>query len=233
MCAAQATVVETDWRSAFPGLASIEDKAWLDALQATGESRLPSGTMVIRKGDPCQHFILLIEGTIRVYETAENGREIVLYRVKAGEICVLTITNLMEHTAYQAEAVVENDSRVISIPLEHFKSAMAHSPAFRTFIVTTLARRLSHMMRLVEQIAFQRLDLRLACLLGQLFGQQSASCIYVTHQELARELGTTREVASRLLKEFERMGCVRLGRGRIELISGDALIRLSRGEERG
>ncbi len=228
MRTAQVTAVETNWRSAFPRLASIEDQAWLDALQAASESRLPSGTMVIRKGDPCQHFILLIEGTIRVYEKADNGREIVLYRVQAGEICVLTITNLMEHTAYQADAVVESDSRVISMPLQHFQSAMAHSPAFRTFILTTLARRLSHMMRLVEQIAFQRLDLRLACLLGQLFGQRNASRIYVTHQELARELGTTREVTSRLLKEFERMGCVSLGRGRIDLISEDALVRLSR-----
>jgi len=110
----------------------------------------------------------------------------------------------------------------------HFQNAMAHSEAFRTYIVATLARRLNDAMRLVEQVAFQRLDLRLACLLGQLFGSRNAASIEMTHQELANELGTTREVMSRMLKEFERMGCLRLGRGQIELLSPEALEQMAK-----
>jgi CRP/FNR family transcriptional regulator len=83
-------------------------------------------------------------------------------------------------------------------------------------------------MRVVEQVAFQRLDLRLACLLGQLFERNKSAAISMTHEDLARELGTTRVVVSRLLKEFERMGCIRLQRGQIELLSSEALERLSR-----
>ena len=83
------------------------------------------------------------------------------------------------------------------------------------------------MMRLVQQVTFQRLDLRLACLLGKLFGSQHALRIQVTHDQLAKELGTKREVISRLLKEFEHMGCIRLLRGQIELVSEDALSKLT------
>ena len=111
-----------------------------------------------------------------------------------------------------------------------FQNAMAHSEAFRNFIMATLARRLSDVMRVVEQVTFQRLDLRLACLLGQLFERNKSAAISVTHEELARELGTSRVVISRLLKEFENMGCIRLGRSEIELLSPQALARLSRGE---
>lgn len=96
------------------------------------------------------------------------------------------------------------------------------------FVLTTLSRRLGQMMALVEQVAFRQLDLRLAWLLGRLFGQCSASRLQITHQEIAMELGTSREVVSRMLKEFERMGCIRLGRGEIELLSPDTLSRLTR-----
>lgn len=181
----------------------------------------------MRKGDPCENFLFLVHGTVRVYEITENGRDIVLYRGRAGEMCILTITNLLEETAYSANAVTEDEVRLVSIPMRYFQNALEHSPGFRTFIMSSLAQRLGHVMRLVEQVTFQRLDLRLACLLGQRFGQLSTSHVSVTHQKLASELGTTREVVSRLLKEFERMGCIRLYRGQIELVSKDALARLS------
>jgi len=216
-----------DWLSCFQGLSQITDPIWFDAVRAAKEVTIPPGTLVLRKGDACQNFLFLVQGTVRVYEITESGREIVLYRVRAGEMCILTITNLLEQTAYSASAITEDEVRVISIPMQYFQSAMEHSQNFRTFIMSSLARRLSDVMRLVEQVTFQRLDLRLACLLGQLFGQRNVSHLSVTHQQLASDLGTTREVVSRLLKEFERMGCIRLSRGQIELVSEDALARLS------
>ena len=119
------------------------------------------------------------------------------------------------------------------IPAESFHRALSQSEGFRNLILSTLAQRLNGMMQLVERVTFQGLDLRLACLLGQHFRQRNIARLPITHQELAGELGTTREVISRLLKEFERMGCIKLYRGQIELVSPDALARLSHGDRRG
>ena len=220
--------VTPKWLSAFPGLAAIQDEVWMQALRAAKEMVMPPGAVVIRRGDPCQNFLLVTRGTVRVYESSQSGREIALYRTGGGDICILTLSNLLAGTDYAAEAVTEDEVGAVMIPMPLFQNAMAQSEAFRNFIMATLARRLSDVMRVVEQVTFQRLDLRLACLLGQLFERNKSAAITMTHEELARELGTTRVVVSRMLKEFENMGCIRLQRGKIELLSSEALTRLSR-----
>jgi CRP/FNR family transcriptional regulator, anaerobic regulatory protein len=216
-----------EWLSVFPALATIQDEAWLEALRAAKEMTMPPEAVVIHRGDPCQNFLLVTRGTVRVYESSESGREIALYRTGGGDICILTLSNLLAGTDYAAEAVTEDEVGAVMIPMPFFQNAMAHSEAFRNFIMATLARRLSDVMRVVEQVTFQRLDLRLACLLGQLFGRNKSNAISMTHDELARELGTARVVVSRMLKEFERMGCIRLQRGQIELLSSEALARFA------
>lgn len=221
------SAVGSSWLDAFPGLAGVQDEAGLMALHAATLQKFPIGAPIMRLGEPCRGFVLLVRGTVRVYETGEGGREIALYRVHAGELCVLTLTNLTACSPYTAGATAEEAVEVVIIPIQPFNHALAHSEAFRTFVLSTMSRRLGELMGLVEQIAFRRLDLRLACLLGQLFGQRNTSNLRITHQELARELGTTREVASRLLKEFEHLGCIRLGRGEIELLSPETLSRLT------
>ncbi len=218
------------WGTAFPALRDITDPVWQEALQSAKEQTIPPKTVVIRKNDPCQNFLLVTKGTIRVYQSTQAGREHILYRTHAGEICILTLQNLMAGTPYSAEAITEDEVGVIAIPADYFQRAMSQSEEFRNLILTTLSQRLNDMMQLVEQVTFQGLDLRLACMLGQLFGQRDSNAIQITHQELASALGTTREVISRLLKEFERMGCIRLRRAEIELLSPEALARLTHGD---
>jgi CRP/FNR family transcriptional regulator len=215
------------WLLFFPDLAGVQDHAGIAALQAATTHRFTVGTRIVHAGDPCQSFILLAQGTLRVYEVGASGREIVLYRVRTGELCVLTLSNLLAATAYSAGAMAEEDVEVVMIPMPQFQEALAKSDAFRSFVISTLSRRMGEVMALVEQVAFRRLDLRLACLLGQLFGENLGDPVEVTHQALALELGSTREVVSRMLKEFERMGCIRLRRGMIELLSPETLARLT------
>lgn len=229
--AAVVSPVKPSWLLAFPEMEKINDTAWLSAMQTAKEMTVPAVTQVVHKGDPCQNFLLVSRGTIRVFEKSDNGREIVLYRTCAGELCILTLNNLLAGTDYAAEAVTEDEVHVISIPMPSFQSALAGSEMFRSFIMGTLARRLNDTMQVVEQVTFRRLDLRLACLLGRLFERQRGLPVTMTHQELAGELGTTREVTSRILKDFERMGCIRLQRGRIELLSQETLTRLSAGND--
>lgn len=215
------------WLSAFPQLAAITDAAWLSASDAAQMMDFPAGTIMMRPGEASQGFVLLAKGCVRVYERAQNGREIVLYRTQAGEMCLLTLSNLLNNTTYSAEAVAQEEVRAIIIPLDSFHKAFTHSEAFRQALFATLSQRLSDLMHLVGKVAFQRLDLRLASLLGQLFDERRTTCLHVTHQELAHELGTTREVTSRLLKQLERLGCIRLRRGSVELLSSQDLSRLS------
>lgn len=228
-CGTDPAIVSVKWLAAFPGLRCIMDPVWREALQSAQEKILPPGKIVARKGDPCQHFLLVAQGTIRVFQSTEGGRERVLYRTGAGDICTLTLQNLLTRTNYSASAVTEDEVRVIAVPATHFRSALEHSTSFRDLVLSTLARRLNEMTHLIEQVAFQGLDLRLACMLEQFFGQHHTSThLPITHQEIANELGTSREVVSRLLKNFERRGYIILHRGEIELRSPEALVHLSR-----
>lgn len=228
MCSAERTTLTKNWLSAFPELASISDAAWLEAILAAKEVVMPAGTVVIRENQPCQNFLLVASGNVRIYKAAASGREIMLYHTCEGEVCILTLGTLLEGRDYSANAITESEVRAIMIPSQHFHAAMARSTAFRTFILSDLCRRMRELMWLVERVAFEPLELRLACLLGQLFGQGNTPQLDITHDELARRLGSTRVVTSRLLKDFERMGCISLQRGRIELLSPQALAQLSK-----
>lgn len=182
------------------------------------------------KGDACQNFLLLSEGSLRVHEVSENGREILLYRVKPGDICVLALTSMVDGVPYGAEATTESPITGLSLSQEQFQAALAGSTGFRNFVLSTMARRLREVMGRVEEIAFRRLDSRLACTLYQLFDLEDSNRISVTHQELAKELGTSREVMSRLLKEFEQeRSCIKLHRGAIELTSRETLAEYAKG----
>ncbi|MBI5040185.1 MAG: Crp/Fnr family transcriptional regulator [Gammaproteobacteria bacterium] len=216
------------WLASFPSLASITDTAWLEAVKAAKEFVLPPDTVVIREHQPCRDFLLVASGNVHIFKTAEDGREIMLYRTCHGEVCILTLGTLLEGTDYSANAITENEVHAVAIPAAHFHTAMAESNDFRAFILHDLSRRMRELMGLVGHVAFERLELRLACLLGQLYGQGNTTQIDITHEELARRLGSTRVVVSRLLKEFEHMRRVKLQRGRIELLSSESLAQLSK-----
>lgn len=218
---------EETWLAAFPKLAGIHDDTWLSARRAAKVFVIPAGTIMMRQGESSQGFVLFAKGSTRIYERAPDGREIALYRTQSGEMCLLTLINILANTTYSAEAIAEEELHVVSIPLENFHKAVAQSEGFRQVLCATLALRLNGMIHLIGRVAFQRLDLRLAHLLNQLFQERETPRVKVTHQMLAQELGTTREVASRLLKELEHRGHIRLHRGEIELLSAQDLARLS------
>ncbi len=210
--------------SQFPSLNELDDPVWNEIVSAAPDMTIPPDTVMLCKGDPCNSLMLISDGSVKVHEVSESGREIVLYRVDPGDLCVLSLTSLVDDVPYGAEAVTETPVTALVLTLEQFQQAMAGSAGFRNFVVSTLARRLQDVMALVEEIAFKRLDNRLACALYQLFDKNQSDTLKITHQDLARELGTSREVMSRLLKEFEQSrGCIRLNRGSIELVSRDVL----------
>ena len=214
-----------DWLGRFPALAAARDPELQRLVAAAPLLQVPAGVTVFRAGDACERYLMVLEGSVRVQKLAENGREIVLYRVAAGETCVLTTSCLLAGERYPAEGVTESPVTAAALPLARFQEALARSETFRRFVFTSFGERMAELMTLVEAIAFGRLDSRLAQRLLAL--GRSAARVPITHQQLAAELGSAREVISRLLKEFERHGVIALERGEIAILDPAALARLA------
>jgi CRP/FNR family transcriptional regulator len=209
--------------SELTDLAGIQDDVWREALAVSQVVCAKAGTKLIECGDSADKFVIVLQGVIKVYETCENGREISLYRVRDGQVCILTLTRLLLNSNRCAQAMAEEDVRLLVMPPEFFDRLLTESESFRSYLMTSMAHCITDVIQLISQVSFDRLDLRLANLLRKLATQSSQSKLQCTHQLIANELGTTREVVSRLLKDFERSGCIKLCRGSIEILDMDQL----------
>lgn len=175
-------------------------------------------------GANCAGYLFIVTGTVKVRQFAENGREIVLYRIGGGETCILTATCMLGDNPYQAEGIAEEDTHIVALPKPACRALLAESEGFRKFLFSTFAHRLADIMLLFEEVFARRTDCRLPHLLVQ---RAHNGDLAVTHQELAAELGTAREVVSRQLKEFERRRWVRLERAHVTLLDRGALTDLA------
>ncbi len=208
------------WLHAFAALSGL-DPSSRAALGALPEMKFAKGKCLFAPGAHSSGFVLLLSGRIRVGLTAENGRRLVLYRVVPGETCVQTTLCLLGGLDYSAEGVAESELRLVIVPPALFQRLLRESPAFARFVFERFGARLSEMTRLIETIAFLRVDARLAAALIARAGERGA--VVATHQELAEDIGATREVVSRQLAQFQRDGLVRLGRGRVAIANRRAL----------
>jgi CRP/FNR family transcriptional regulator len=215
-----------DWIDAYAPLAGLEPA--MRARFATLKPRhAPAGARLFAPGSACQGFVLVLAGSVRVDMTGRGGRSLTLYRVGPAETCVQTTLCLLGADVYTAEGVAETDIDFVVTPAPLFEDAMARSDAFRRFVFARFASRLGEMMRLLETIAFVRVDARLAAAMSARAGRAGARVIEATHQELAEEVGTAREVVSRQLDSFRRDGLVALTRGRVEILDPARLAALA------
>lgn len=190
-----------------------------DSLLASASvMHVPAGTVMFDENQPCQGFPLLLSGSIRVIKAAPNGRELQLYRVRQGESCILTSSCLLGHTRYQARGISEEALEMVLLPAASFHTLFGNHEAFRNYVFLLFSERLTDLMQLVSAVAFQKLDQRLARLIVN-----KPNPIFTTHQALADELGSAREIVSRLLKGFAEQGWVKLGREQIEITDTAAL----------
>ena len=176
---------------------------------------VPTGEIAFRKGDACKNFILVLEGCVRVQLSSEGGREVTLYRVRPGDTCALTTSCLVGKEDYPAEAVIEEDITALMIPDSEFRQALLDSEVFRLFVFRGFSGRLCAIVSRMESVTLKTIDERLVT---QLLKGESDLLSNVTHQVLATEIGTAREVVSRKLRSFESNGLIRLSRGRIEIL---------------
>ena len=182
---------------------------------------VPEGCTLFRESETCQGFPLVLEGEVRVSRTASNGRELELYRVLPGEMCLVSSACLFAGQVFTARGITTRPTRLTLMPAPLFRQALA-TEGFRDFVLGLFAARMADLTGLIEAVAFQKLDSRLAAtLLGH------GSQLRATHQALADELGTVREIVTRLLHRFERSGWVELSRECITIRDSMALRQLA------
>jgi CRP/FNR family transcriptional regulator len=171
-------------------------------------------------GSPCGNYLLVLEGCVRVRIFTPSGREVLLYQVRRGGACILTTSCLLGNNAYPAEGVTETPVTALVIPAAEFHQALNESTFFRAFVFSGFADRLSRVIVRMEELVEGDIDRMLA---KTLLASGATDPVRKTHQELAADIGTAREVVSRHLKRFEERGWVRLGRGTVEIADGAAL----------
>ncbi len=207
-------------RQLYPGISTLDETVNGRLLDAAQTINVPTGEIAFRKGDACRNFILVLDGCVRVQLSSEGGREVTLYRVRPGDTCALTTSCLVGKEDYPAEAVIEEDLTALMIPDGEFRQALLDSEVFRLFVFRGFSGRLCTIVSRMEAVTLKTIDERLVT---QLLKGESDLLSNVTHQVLATEIGTAREVVSRKLRSFESSGLIRLSRGRIEILDREKL----------
>lgn len=219
------TTFSPSWIERFAGLARL-NASTKDIL--VGQSAIVDvdvGTTLFGPGNSPEHMLFLLDGTVRVQQVSDTGHEIVLYRIQAGQSCVLTTACLLAYDDYSAEGIAETKVQAAAIPRHVFDDLVSQSKPFRDFVFAAFSKRITDLFLMVDEVAFQRIDVRLADRLLTLAAGENR--ISTTHQKLSVELGTAREVISRQLQEFQRRGWVEQARGVVQLANRDALERLA------
>ena len=203
--------------------ASLDDRVLLDEILRVGVSaRLGPGDTVCHLGQECSHLALVFSGSARVYQLADSGREITLYRVGPGECCILTASCIMSRQGFPAMAVCEQPLSALLLPAGCVDEWMGQFAQWRRFVWTLMANRLSSVLYLLEEVTFRRVDQRIMRHLLQLLEQQGPK-LALTHQAIADDVGTSREVVSRILKDLEQRQLLGLSRGLVQIQDPEAL----------
>ncbi len=214
----------TDWIDRATGIADL-DSAARASLAPLRPLTLPQGKVLFRPGDPVSGFVLVLMGQVGVYLTGPSGREIRLYSVAPGETCVQTTLGLLGEQDYAGEAVTETAVELVLVPKSLFMELLASSSTFRSFVFRAFAQRLQTVMQVLEQVAFVKVEARLATVLLERAG--GGDRVRATHQDLATAIGSAREVVSRRLERFGKDGLVALDRGEIRITDRPGLTRLA------
>ena len=190
-------------------------------LREANEIVVPAEQCVFRQGQPADHYLVVTRGVVKVFARSAEGREVVLYRVREGEMCTLTTCCVMSGSRYPAEAVTEGTVHARTVAVRQFEEALNDSAEFRKFVFNGFSNRLANIMERMERLVLESVHSRLARSL--LNRADESGAISMTHEELALDIGSAREVVSRHLKSLEHQGLIRTGRGNIRILRPAAL----------
>ena len=223
-----------DFYTAFPFAAELDEQQYRALLDASRVRLVSAGERIVENDQECPGLALIVSGSVRVSKASPDGREVTLYRLGAGATCTLSAACILGagFGRYPVEVTAEQDCRIMMVATAFVRRSATDCEPLWRFIFTSMADRLYETFNALEKVAFQPLPVRLARVLLE-FSGQGRHAVYSTHDRLAKELGTAREVISRQLKSLEQQNVLRLGRGRIHLLDVKALntlLRLQEGE---
>ncbi|MDW3223824.1 MAG: Crp/Fnr family transcriptional regulator [Paracoccaceae bacterium] len=207
----------SEWVERFPGLSRLDQATKHLLVSQSGVVTVPKGATIFGPGNSPENMLFLLEGTVRVSQMSDTGHEIVLYRIEAGQSCVLTTACLLSYEDYSATGISETAVRAAAVPRAVFDDLVSQSKPFRDFVFAAFSKRITDLFLMIDEVAFQRLDVRLADKLIKLSGGEDS--VATTHQRLSVELGTAREVVSRQLQEFQRRGWIEQARGSVSILN--------------
>ncbi len=212
-----------DTLRSFPTFAEASEGTLENLLRSAIHRSLPAGIIMCRPGETCPVLPVVLHGGARVFAIGENGREITLYRLLQGNACVLAAASILSRQPAAAFSQTEAAGDVLLVPADLLRTWVDEDPFWRAFVFRLISDRLASILEVTNQAAFGRLDHRIAShLLDQINGSDAP--IRTTHQAIAAEIGSSREVVSRLLKSFEAEGLLQLGRGSIRLMDRSGLV---------
>lgn len=206
----------------LPSLSGLSGPAWANALAASGVVRQRAGGDMSMCRDHADHLSLVLKGSIKIRAHSEDGRIFNVLHVRAGEMCLLSLAIMFGARQLSSDVVAEDDTVILRIPRHHLDRLLVELPEFRTRLLTSMSGCFIKMLDLVEEIAFTRLQSRIVNHLLTRTAAIGSPGLRITHQELACELGSTREVISRLLKTLEKNGEIKLGRGLITVLQSSS-----------
>ncbi len=205
----------------LPILQQADPRMKQDFQRIAYYAQIPGGRDIFTEGSDVDAIALLISGTVRVYKISDTGREITLYRFSGGESCILTANAILNDQSFSAIATIEDDAEAIMIPADTFRVWVNQYEIWRDFVFDLLSQRLSHVMEIVEEVAFGRMDVRVATFL--LDRSKTQNPLITTHHEIAAELGSSREVISRILASLANTHMIQVKRGAIEILDYESL----------
>lgn len=200
----------------------LSERALMDEILAKGSIRyFEPGDVIIEIGAYNQMFPLIVQGAIKIMREDENGNELLLYTLFPGETCAMTLTCCMGDEPSKIRAVAEEQTAFIGLPKQMMDLWMRQYQSWRQFVIHTYSQRFDELLQTIDSIAFLKMDERVEQYLRTKARQQGSATLHLTHQEIARDLHSSREVISRLLKQLENTGAIRLGRNHIEWLRND------------
>ncbi len=205
---------------AFPFFESLPMRSREEVLARATRKSLNDGEMLVRDGNECAYLPFILKGALRVFKTSESGKELTLYRIERGDSCILTTTCILNGGRFPAFAQAEGPTEVLLLPARVLSRLVEESPEWRRFVFGLYSKRLEAVLSLVEEVAFHHVDTRIA---AYLLKAQRDGRVSATHGAIADELGTSREVVSRILKDFEARGLIEISRGMIRILDDASL----------
>jgi CRP/FNR family transcriptional regulator len=212
------TIESEDIQQLNATFGDLYEKNVKDAISETGQiMEIPEGEILIDIGQYIKMMPLLLSGSLKILREDNDGKELLLYHVHPGETCAMSITCCMGDAKSSVRAVAEEDTKLITLPTRIMDEWSNQYPSWKHFIMRTYQRRFEELLNTIDSIAFQKLDDRLERWLKEKIAKSPDGVIQITHQEIASELHSSREVISRLLKKMEHQGTLELGRNKITM----------------